>query len=104
NSFLFMIISSAFIFCLLLYLTIQYFSLKNDIAFLASQETQLIAEKEMLVVDLQNGSTQNNGNLAVSVAFVEGVSYAVTPLIDEIDTLLLQHTYLKDYQFSEYDV
>ncbi len=104
NPVLLFIISAAIILCLLLYLAIQYFSFKSDIIFLASQETQLLAEKEILDEGLLNASTQNKGDLAASVAFVEGVSYAVSPLIDEIDTLLLQHTYLKDYEFSEYDV
>lgn len=79
----------------------QYFSARAQLSDLTAQEstlqqevTQLQAEYDTLVAN------QNKGSLESSVTFVERVSYAVTPLIDEMQKLLSDNTYLRSYQFS----
>lgn len=42
----------------------------------------------------------NEGTVEESLAFVERVSYPVTPLIDEAKKLLMDHTYIRNYTFS----
>lgn len=46
----------------------------------------------------------NAGTLEQSVQFVNHVSYPVTPLIDETQALLPEHTYLRNYQFGEENI
>ena len=104
NPLFLLVISAAIILCMIVYFAIQFISLKSDIVSLTTQETQLVADKASLEEELLQASTQNKGNLSTSVAFVEGVSYIVTPLTDEIHRLLLPNTYLKSYEFSEYEI
>ena len=80
----------------------QYISARSSLADLTTQEatlqqevTQLQAEYDTLL------ASQNKGSLEKSVTFVERVSYAVTPLIDETQNLLPANTYLRNYSFSE---
>jgi len=88
---------------LLLFLSIQLFSLKKDISTLSSEETQLVAQREGLVAQVSSSASaqQEQGTLANSVTFVESVSYPISPLIDEVHSLILENTYLRDYQFGE---
>lgn len=68
-------------------------SLEEKQQALVDEETKLQQELDML----QN---MNAGSLEESLAFVERVSYPVSPLIDEAQKLLTDNTYLRQYSFS----
>lgn len=86
---------------LVLFLIMQLFSLKKDISVLSSEETQLVAQRDVLVAQVTASTQGEQGTLASSVTFVKSISYPVSPLIDEVHRLLLENTYLRDYQFGE---
>ena len=88
---------------LVLFLSMQLFSLKKDISALSSEETQLVEQRDVLVAQVSSSASaqEAQGTLASSVTFVESISYPVSPLIDEVHRLLLENTYLRDYQFGE---
>ncbi|WP_277584460.1 PilN domain-containing protein [Psychrobacillus antarcticus] len=86
---------------LVLFLSMQLFSLKKDISVLSSEETQLVGQRDVLVAQVSASAQKEQGTLASSVTFVESISYPVSPLIDEVHRLLLENTYLRDYQFGE---
>lgn len=89
---------------ILLLILIQYFSIKGDIETLTAEETYSVAEKDDLtqVVDGLNKSEQ--GNLKASVTFADSVSKPVTPLLIEVNALLEEHTYLRQYDFVEQSI
>lgn len=89
---------------LILFLIMQSFSLKKDISALTNEEIQLAAEQEVLVAQVSSTNTEDQGSLSSSVTFVESVSYPVSPLIEEVQSLLIENTYLRDYQFAEMGV
>ena len=80
----------------------QYFSVRGDVADRTKQQEQLqteLAELQTKLTSLTSNLTK--GSLQESVTFVERVSYAVSPLIDEAEDLLPNNTYLTNYEFSE---
>lgn len=79
----------------------QYFDVKSEIPLLISQQTSLQAERDQLQMEYDILTTVSTGSLADSVTFVERVSYAVSPLIDETQAILPKYTYLRSYSFSE---
>lgn len=81
-----------------------YLDAKFEVNDLAAQQNTLTAERDRLQVELASYQTLAQGPLKESVAFVERVSYPVTPLIDETIRLLPNNTYLRAYEFSEQDV
>ncbi|MEK4486611.1 PilN domain-containing protein [Psychrobacillus sp. FSL H8-0484] len=89
---------------IIIFLIMQSFSLKKDISALTTEETQLLAEQEVLAAQISSTSSEDQGSLSSSVTFVESVSYPVSPLIEEVQSLLVENTYLRDYQFAEMDV
>ncbi|MDN4495517.1 malate synthase [Ureibacillus aquaedulcis] len=78
----------------------QYFTAKAAVIELQREETNLIAQRDQLKVDLATLQPANEGSLEQSLQFVELVSYPVTPLIDEIQGLLPSNSYLRNYSFS----
>lgn len=66
------------------------------------EETQqsLTTEQTALQAELDSMQSMNAGSLEESLAFVERVSYPVSPLIDESQNLLTDNTYLRQYNFS----
>ena len=82
--------------------TWQYFSARGDVSDYTKQQEQLQNELATLQTKLTElTSNLTKGSLEESVSFVERVSYAVSPLIDEAEDLLPNNTYLTNYEFSE---
>lgn len=84
----------------------QYFGARGDVVDLNAQVQQLTAQRDELQMQVNINSQQSNtgGSLGQSVQFVENVSYAVTPLIDETKNLLPDYSYLRNYVFSAENV
>ncbi|QEY19253.1 hypothetical protein D0S48_00255 [Psychrobacillus sp. AK 1817] len=101
SSNLLVIIGAILVGLLLIFLCIQYFSLKSDLKSLSSKETEISVERDLLSSEVDVMQTGNQGSLSSSVTFVESVSYPVSPLIDEIQSLLVVNTYLRNYEFNE---
>ncbi|MFF2755060.1 PilN domain-containing protein [Psychrobacillus sp. NPDC058041] len=99
---LFIILGIILFAVLIIFISMQLISYKKDIAALTTEETQLAAERDVLNAQVSStNQTENQGSLSSSVAFVESVSYPVSPLMDEVQSLLVDDTYLRDYQFDE---
>ena len=101
SSKLLVIISAIVIGLLLVFLFVQFFTLKKDIKILESEETQLVEERDLLSAEVSTLDTVEQGSHSSSVAFVESVSYPVSPLIDEIYSLIESNSYMRSYQFGE---
>lgn len=101
SSSLLVIISAIAIGLLLVLLCFQFFTLKKDIKSLESEETQLVEKRDLLSAEVSTIDNGDQGSHSSSVAFVESVSYPVSPLIDEIYSLIESNSYLRSYQFGE---
>ena len=83
----------------------QYVGSRNDLTTLATEEVALQQEVKRLQVEYETlASNVQQGSMEESVTFVERVSHAVSPLIDEMQELLPNYTYLRSYTFSESSV
>ncbi len=78
-----------------------YFNENSDLIRLASERDSLTTTIENLTAEIEAIEAKSQGTLEESVAFVERVSYAVTPIVDAMKELLPQNTYLRAYEFSE---
>ena len=86
----------------LAFMLLQYFSALSSLADLTTEEATLQQEVEQLQTEYNLLlASQSHGSLEESVTFVERVSYAVSPLIDETQDLLPANSYLRSYSFSE---
>jgi len=101
SSKLLLILSAILIGLLLIFLCFQFFVLKKEIKGLESQETQLVGERDLLNAEISTLETGDQGSHSSSVAFVESISYPVSPLIDEIYSLVEVNSYLRTYLFDE---
>lgn len=81
-----------------------FFSAKSEIASTTPERDSLLAARDGLQAELASYSTLSQGSLEESVAFVERVSYPVSPIIFETRNLLPEDTYLRSYAFSELGV
>ncbi|MEG0258620.1 MAG: hypothetical protein RR595_01970 [Lysinibacillus sp.] len=81
-----------------------FFQAKSEITTLSASEETLTKQRDKLQTDLDEKLNANKGSLAQSVQFVENVSYPVTPLITETQSMLPKFTYLRDYEFGEESV
>ncbi|KGR74040.1 PilN domain-containing protein [Ureibacillus sinduriensis] len=84
----------------LTFLIWQYFTARADIANLEREQASLNNQRNQLneqIAALQPGS---GGSLEQSLQFIEMVSYPVSPLIDEIQGLQPNNSYLRNYAFS----
>lgn len=88
----------------LLVLGWMYISARANLADLTSEQAALEKNRNKLEAELSAMQTMNKGSLEESVAFVELVSYPVSPLIDETQGLLPDNTYLREYVFGEASV
>lgn len=79
----------------------QYFSARSELITATAQQKNLQEEQTQLQLEVDTISNQAKGNLKEVVTFVERVSYPVSPLIDETQQLLPDHTYLREYEFEE---
>lgn len=86
------------------YMIFLYIQAKGDLLQLNTQEVELSSQRDQLQLELDVNKQTNKGSLEQSVQFVEKISYPVTPLIDEMQALLPEQTYLRKYAFSENQV
>lgn len=82
-------------------LAITYFSAKSEIASAIPERDSLLLTRDTLNAEVTSSQTGSQGSLEESVAFVERVSYPVSPIIVETRNLLPTDTYLRSYAFSE---
>ncbi|MEK4530213.1 PilN domain-containing protein [Solibacillus sp. FSL K6-1554] len=82
-------------------LAITYFSARSEISSAIPERDSLILTRDALNAELASAQTGSQGSLEESVAFVERVSYPVSPIIIETRNLLPTDTYLRSYAFSE---
>ena len=85
----------------LVYLIMSYFGAKSDLAALTKEEQSVTAQRDEMQQKVADANNLSAGSLAQSVKFVENVTYPVTPLISEIERLLAEHTYVREYEFNE---
>ena len=85
---------------LLLLFVMSWFA-RKDVVNLTIEQQLLQSERDGLQEELTDLQGLNQGSLEESVDFVERVSYAITPLIDETQGLLPDNTYLRSYSFGE---
>lgn len=78
-----------------------YFSARSEIASAVPERDSLLMTRDALTAELASSQTGSQGSLEESVAFVERVSYPVSPVIIETRNLLPTDTYLRSYVFSE---
>lgn len=78
-----------------------FFSAKGEISSAAAQRDALTVTRDKLQAEVSSYQSMNQGSLEESVAFVERVSYPVTPILIETQNLLPPATYLRTYIFSE---
>ena len=81
-----------------------FFSAKSEIASITPERDSLLTARDGLQAELASYQSLNQGSLEESVAFVERVSYPVSPIISETRNLLPEDTYLRSYAFSEMGV
>ena len=79
----------------------MFFSAKGEISSAAAQRDALTVTRDKLQAEVSSYESMNQGSLEESVAFVERVSYPVTPILIETQNLLPPATYLRTYIFSE---
>lgn len=82
-------------------LAITYFSARSEIASTIPERDSLVLTRDALNAELASAQTGSQGSLEESIAFVERVSYPVSPIIIETRNLLPTDTYLRSYAFSE---
>lgn len=78
-----------------------YFSAKVEVTSLTNEEQSLQIERDTLQMELTTMQGVATGSVEESLAFIEQISYPVTPVIDETKGLLSENTYLRDYSFGE---
>lgn len=83
------------------YFLFLFFMSKSDLSRLAAEEQALTTELNQLQQELDARQSVDQGSLEESVAYIQSVSYPVTPLIDETKTLLPPHSYLRRYAFGD---
>lgn len=81
-----------------------YFDARSELVTLTTTQQLVQGERDQLQIEYDVISSMSKGSLEESVAFVERVSYPVSPLIDETQNLQPEHTYLRDYGFDEKSV
>lgn len=81
-----------------------FFDAKSDIASTTPERDSLLAARDSLQAEVASYDILSSGSLEESVAFVERVSYPVTPIMVEAQNLLPLNTYLRSYVFSEIGV
>ena len=78
-----------------------YSQTNNELTSLTSDRVELLITRDTLQQEVNSYETLNQGSLEESIAFVERVSYPVTPIIDETKGLLIDNAYLRSYEFAE---
>lgn len=104
NTILIFAISLILFITILLWFFIQYITLTRDIETLSSDEAYSLEEQVDLTTNLESVKTSSEGDLIASVSFAENISYPVSPLLVEVNSLLEKHTYLRKYEFLEQQI
>ena len=78
----------------------MYVDASTSIVDLKAQEQSLTTEQTKLQATYDSLQKMEAGSLEESLAFIERISYPVTPLIDESQKLLKDTAYLRSYNFS----
>lgn len=97
---LFYLILGIIVLLLLSFFLWQYFQARVQIATLSNEQTALQQQRDQLKLELDTYNSMNQGSLKQSVEFVELVSYPVSPLIENIQSLQPENSYLRSYSFS----
>lgn len=98
---LFYILLGIFGVALLALMSWLYFNAKADLIHLTNEELTLHSERDALQSELSIYQSAAKGTIEESLAFIEQISYPVTPLMEETKALLPEHTYLRDYSFGK---
>lgn len=101
SSRIFFVLLGIIVLLLLAVMSWLYFSARADVVALSNQEQTLQGERDTLQTELSSLQGASQGTAGESLAFIERVSYPVTPLMEETKTLLPENTYLRDYSFGE---
>jgi cytoskeletal protein RodZ len=104
NSILIIAIGFILFITVILLFFVQYFSIKGDIETLTAEETYSVAEREDLKQLVNDINMSGQGNIQTSVSFAESVSKPVSPLLIEVNALLEEHTYLREYEFTNQSI
>lgn len=104
NSILIIAIGFILFITVILLFFVQYFSIKGDIETLTAEKTYSVAEREDLKQLVNDINMSGQGNIQTSVSFAESVSKPVSPLLIEVNALLEEHTYLREYEFTNQSI
>lgn len=78
----------------------QYFSARIAIASLQPEETALIQQRDQLNASLEELTLSQQDSFDVTIEYIDLISYAVLPLINEIENLQPNFAYLRQYSFG----
>lgn len=83
----------------------QYFTARSSVASMKNEEQALIVQRDQLQAkfDVLNGMSTSL-SLNEFVEFLEILSYPVSPIINEAQTLQPNNSFLRAYEFSENSV
>lgn len=93
-----------FVAIVLAFFIFQYFGAKSELTTLSAEQQRLTTQRDQVQAELTALQEKNKASLDQSVKFVENVSYDVTPLITETNSLLPDFSYLRNYSFSAENV
>src|SRR5690625_3985402 len=80
-----------------LLLGFYYFKTKNDLQTVATKTSQVSDEIEILKLESEKLATEETSSIEQAVAFAENYTIPTSELIVEINNLLPDHGYLKEY-------
>lgn len=98
---LFFILLGTLVMILLAVMSWLYFTAKAEVTSGMNEEQALQTERNALQLELSTLQGAEQGTVEESLAFIEHISYPVTPLIEETKGLLPENTYLREYDFRE---
>lgn len=98
---LFFILLGILVMILLAVMSWLYFTAKAEVTSATNEKQTLQTERDALQLELSTLQGAEQGTVEESLAFIEHISYPVTPLIEETKGLLPENTYLREYDFGE---
>ncbi|CAM5182860.1 Tfp pilus assembly protein PilN OS=Ureibacillus acetophenoni OX=614649 GN=SAMN05877842_10472 PE=4 SV=1 [Ureibacillus acetophenoni] len=78
----------------------QYFSASSSISSLQAQEANLIQHRDQLQMGLTDMTANQQTSFEDTVEYLDVISYPVLPLINEIEKLKMNNSYLRNYSFG----
>lgn len=91
-------------FLLIAFIVFQYVSLTKSITSLEAEQAVLKEERSALESKIESIESIEEVDLETAVAFIESVSYPVSPLLVEVNRYITPNTYLREYQFTETEI